>query len=84
MAFPCSETLRFDFKTPENALIAAKSLSVDDDLKPQESRASYTAVDNFLVFEVQAATPKHLQKAISTTLPSIHLIEQTVNELALD
>jgi tRNA threonylcarbamoyladenosine modification (KEOPS) complex Pcc1 subunit len=66
------------------AVIAARSLSVDDDLKPQESRATFTTADNFLVFEVQAATPKHLQKAISTTLPSIHLIEQTINELALE
>jgi tRNA threonylcarbamoyladenosine modification (KEOPS) complex Pcc1 subunit len=66
------------------AVIAAKSLSVSDDLKPQESRATFTTVDNFLVFDIQASNSKNLKKAITTTMPSIELIEQTINELPLE
>jgi tRNA threonylcarbamoyladenosine modification (KEOPS) complex Pcc1 subunit len=84
MDFKHSAALRFDFKTPEHAVIAARSMSVDEDLKPNESTSTFAAVDNFLVLEVRAASPKFLKKAITTTLPSVELIEQTINEFALD
>jgi tRNA threonylcarbamoyladenosine modification (KEOPS) complex Pcc1 subunit len=83
MAFKSTATLRFDFKTPEHAVIAARSLSVGDDLKPTESTSTFSADANFLVFDVQATNARHLKKAITTTLPSIELIEQIITELAI-
>ena len=77
-----SATLRFDFGTEEYATIAARSLSVDDDLKPHESKATFKAEGTQLVFDVIADSSKHLQKAIRTTIPSIELIEQTIKEFA--
>jgi hypothetical protein len=82
MTFNFTATLQFTFKTPEHALIAAKTLSVDDDLKPNESISTFSGSDQFLIFEVRASSARHLKKAITTTLPSIELIEQTINEFA--
>lgn len=79
-----SATLRFEFHTPEKAQIAAKAMSVDEDLKPNESTATFAAEGSEMVFEIKAASAKFLKKAITTTLPSIELIEQTINEFALD
>lgn len=79
-----SATLRFDFKTPERAQIAAKAMSVDEDLKPNESTATFTAEGTQMVFSIKAGSAKFLKKAITTTLPSIDLIERTINEFALD
>ncbi|KAK8890053.1 hypothetical protein M9Y10_034812 [Tritrichomonas musculus] len=79
-----SATLRFDFKTAKHAQIAANTLNVDDDLKPEESTSEFLVEDNFLVFNIKAATPKNLKKTINTTIPSIMLIEKTINEFALD
>ena len=76
--------LRFDFGSEEHAVIAARSLSVDDDLKPHESKSTFTADGTALVFEAVADSPKHLKKAITTTIPSIELIEQTIRELPLE
>lgn len=84
MSYLHSATLNFDFKTAKHAQIAANSLNVDDDLKPEESTISFSTNDHFLVFEVKATTPKNLKKTINTTIPSIKLIEQTINEFALD
>jgi hypothetical protein len=84
MAFKHSATLRFDFKTPEHAVIAARSMSVDEDLKPSESTSTFSAVGTFMVLEIQSASPKFLKKAITTTLPSVDLIERTINEFAID
>jgi hypothetical protein len=84
MSLKFTATLRFAFKTAEHALIAAKSLSVNDDPKRRESISTFSGSDHFLIFEVRASSAKHLKKAITTTLPSIELIEQTINEFALD
>ena len=79
-----SAELRYDFKTPEKAHIAASSMRADDDLKPEESLSTFEADGQFLVFKIQAKGPKYLKKAITTTIPSIELIEQTINEFSLD
>jgi hypothetical protein len=84
MAFKYSATLRFSFGTADHALIAAKSLCVSDDLKPNESTSTFSAIDNFLVYEVRATNVRQLKKAISTTIPSIELIEQTIAEFAFE
>lgn len=77
-------TLRFDFKTPKHAQIAANTLNVDDDLKPEESTSDFTTDGKFLVFDIKASSPKNLKKTINTAIPSIMLIEQTINDFALD
>lgn len=82
--YPFTAVLKFDFKTPENAVIAANSLKASDDLKPDESLSIFETEENFLVFSAKAKGPKFLKKVINTTLPSIELIEQTINELSLD
>lgn len=79
-----SAVLRYDFKTEEKARIAVTSLLASDDLKPEESTSTFEAEGQFLVFRVQAKGPKPLKKAINTTIPSIELIEQTINAFALD
>jgi hypothetical protein len=84
MAFTSTATLRFDFKTPGHAVIAARSLSVGDDLKPTESTSTFSTAGSFLVFDVAATSAKHLKKAITTTLPSIELIEQIITEFAIN
>ena len=84
MDYLYSATIRFDFKTPKHAQIAANSLNVDDDLKPEESTSDFSVDGQFLVFDVKATSPKNLKKAINTTTPSIMLIENTINEFALD
>lgn len=82
--FVYSKELKYDFKTPEYATIAARTLNVDDDLKPDESASTFESRDNYLIFKVKAISEKHLQKAISTTEPSIDLIQRTISEFALD
>lgn len=82
--FAFAKELRYDFGTNEHAAIAARTLSVDDDLKPNESVSTFSADNGFLVFSVRAISEKHLQKAISTTQPSIDLIRQTIEEFAKD
>lgn len=84
MSYLHSATLRFDFKTPKHAQIAANSLNVDDDLKPEESTSDFFVDGKFLVFEIKASSPKNLKKTINTAIPSIMLIEQTINEFAFD
>lgn len=79
-----SASLRFDFGTEEHAVIAARSLSVDDDLKPNESKSTFTAEGTSLVLDVVADSPKHLKKAITTTIPSIELIQETIRELPFE
>ena len=79
-----SATLRFDFKTEKHAQIAANTLNVDDDLKPEESTSEFLVEDKFLVFNIKSSTTKNLKKTINTTIPSIMLIEKTINEFALD
>jgi tRNA threonylcarbamoyladenosine modification (KEOPS) complex Pcc1 subunit len=77
--FLYSATLQFPFKSQEEAKIAARTLSVDDDLKPNDSVNEFGVSNNFLVFSVRARSAKHLKKAITTTLPSIELIQNTVD-----
>lgn len=84
MSYKHSAVLRFDFKTPEHAQIAANSMNVDDDLKPEESTANFSVDGHSMVFEVHASSIKFLKKAIGTTISSIMLVEQTINEFALD
>jgi hypothetical protein len=76
--------LRYDFKTEEKAKISANSLMADDDLKPEEDISTFEADGRFLVFKSKAISPKFLKKAITTTIPSIELVEQTINEFAID
>jgi EKC/KEOPS complex subunit PCC1/LAGE3 len=76
--FPYSATLNIPFKSHDHAVIAARTLNVDGDLKPNESTSTFAVSDAFLVFSVQAKTAKHLKKAITTTMPSIELIERTI------
>ena len=84
MDFGYSAELRYDFKTPEKAAIAATSMRADEDLKPEESLSVFSSDGQFLVFQIQARSSKFLKKAITTTVPSIELIEQTINAFALD
>ena len=78
------ETVKIDFKTPENAVIACRSLSASEELKPDESLSTYSSEGNFLVISVKAVSEKALKKAIRTTMPSVKLIEDLINEFALD
>ncbi|EAY00574.1 hypothetical protein TVAG_357800 [Trichomonas vaginalis G3] len=82
--FPYFAELRFDFKTSEYARIAANSLLASDDLKPDESTSIFDTDGQYMVFTAKARGPKFLKKLINTTLPSIELIEQTINELAIE
>jgi tRNA threonylcarbamoyladenosine modification (KEOPS) complex Pcc1 subunit len=81
--FLYSATLQFPFDCPEHALIAARSLGVDGDLKPNESVAEFTAADCFLVLSIRAKTAKFLKKAITTIMPSVELVQQTVQAFAV-
>ena len=76
-------SLRFNFETIENATIASNSLNVADDLKPEESISSFCQENEFLILNVSASTTKSLKKAITTAIPSIDLIQQTISELSL-
>ena len=84
MSYLHSAVIKFDFKTPKHAEIAARTMNVDDDLKPEESTSSFRNEGQFLFFEVKAASAKHLKKAINTTTPSIQLVERTINAFAVD
>lgn len=75
---------KYDFGTPEKAAIAARTLSVSDDFKPEESTSTFTSDGQFLVFSVKGKSEKHVNKAVSTTIPSIELVQQIIKEFALD
>jgi len=77
-AFSFSETRIFDFPTPESAFIAFKTLSVDDDLKPLESKTEFKVDSSSLVMTVTAKNEKCLKKAVNATLPSINLVKETI------
>jgi hypothetical protein len=82
--FLYSASLQFPFSAPEHAAIAARTLNVDDDLKPNESIAKFDTSGSFLVFSVQARSMKFMKKAITTTIPSIELIQRTIEAFAVE
>lgn len=79
-----SATLRFDLGSNERAVIASRSLSTDDELKPNESNTEFSADGQYLIVEIRAAKSRFLRKAITTLLPSIDLVERTIEGFAIE
>lgn len=79
-----TDQVRFEFKTPEHAQIACRTLSVDEELKPEESISTFSTEGNILILSIKATSEKALKKVISTTTPSVELIQRVITEFALN
>jgi len=72
--------LKVDFGSYDWARIAANTLEVDKELKPNEIRKELRASDNFLHVTFRAKDLKTLRTSLTSFFDMLDLVTKTINE----